>query len=110
MGAGAIGLQVQILLLELVFHVATRTVKLFIALLGAEALRRLAGLMLKTIDREIGHNKARVVFVLEYLGFSDDSSRTCPTFKSLILDFGEAACHLATENGRLTHTSKLCFY
>ncbi len=52
MGAGAIGLQVQILLLELVFHVATGTVKVFIALLSAEALRRLAGLVLKTIHWE----------------------------------------------------------
>jgi len=75
-----------------------------------EALRRLAGLVLKTIEREVVNNKARIVFILEHLGFSDDSSRTCPTFKSLILDFGEAACHPARENGRLTHTSKLCFY
>jgi hypothetical protein len=65
--AGAIGFQVQILLLDLVFHVTARTVKVFITLLGAEsinALLLLLLLVLKTLGRQVGHDKTRIVFVL----------------------------------------------
>ena len=41
MGARAISVQIQKLLLDLIFHIASRTVKLFIALAGREAFRRI---------------------------------------------------------------------
>jgi hypothetical protein len=64
--AGAIGFQVQILLLDLVFHVTARTVKVFITLLGAESINALLLLLLvlKTLGRQVGHDKTRIVFVL----------------------------------------------
>jgi hypothetical protein len=61
--AGAIGFQVQILLLNLVFGVTACTVKVFITLLGAEAIGRLR-LVLKARGRQVGHDKTRIVFVL----------------------------------------------
>ena len=66
MAAGAIGLQVQILLLNLVFHVTACTVKVFITLLGAEAISALLllELVLKILGRQVGYDKTRVVFVL----------------------------------------------
>ena len=63
MGTGAIGFQVQVLLLDLVFHVAARRVKVFITLLGAEAINAWLFLVLKAFDREVGHDKTRIVFV-----------------------------------------------
>jgi hypothetical protein len=62
-GAGAIGFQVQILLLDLVFHITARTVKVFITLLGAEAINALL-LVLKALGRQVGHDRTRIVFVL----------------------------------------------
>src|SRR5271165_303605 len=110
MGAGAIGIQVQILLLDLVFHVAARTVKVFITLLGTKAIRALLLLVLKAFGRQVSHDKTRIVFVLWHLGFSDDPPRACPTLKGLVLELCEAARHAATENGRLTDSSKLLSY
>src|ERR1700730_16576495 len=60
-GAGAIGLQIQILLLDLVFHVAARTVKVFITLLSAEAILGLL-VVVKTFDSQVGDYKTRIVF------------------------------------------------
>jgi len=51
MGARAIGVQIQKLLLDLIFHIAARTVKPFIALGGREAFRRIA---LETFPRQVG--------------------------------------------------------
>ena len=62
MGTGAIGVQIQILLLDLVFHVAARTVKVFITLLRAEAIRGLL-VLVKTFGSQVGDNKTRIVFV-----------------------------------------------
>ena len=56
MGAGAIGVQIQILLLDLVFHVTPRTP------LGAEAIRGLL-VVVKTFGRQVGDDKTRIVFV-----------------------------------------------
>jgi len=52
--AGAIGFQIQILLLDLVFHVTARTVKVFVTFLSAEAIRGLL-LVLKALGRQVGH-------------------------------------------------------
>src|ERR1700740_569394 len=90
MAAGAIGFQVQVLLLDLVFHVAARTVKVFITLLGAEPIRALLLLVLKALGRQIGHDKTRIVFVLEDLGFSDHPATARPALKGLILELGKA--------------------
>src|SRR6516162_11382083 len=109
MAAGAIGFQVQILLLDLVFHVTARTIKVFITLLGAEAISRLL-LVLKALGRQVGHDKTRIVFVLQDLGFSDHPPTAGPALKGLILKLGEAARHPATENGRLTDPSQFFIY
>src|SRR5208283_1050900 len=109
MAAGAIGFQVQILLLDLVFHVAARTVKVFITLLGAEAINALL-LVLKALGRQVGHDKTRIVFVLEDLNFSDDPATARPALKGLILELGKAARHPAAENSRLAYSSKFFLY
>src|SRR4029077_7303410 len=110
MAAGAIGFQVQILLLDLVFHVTARTVKVFITLLGAESINALLLLVLKTLGRQVGHDKTRIVFVLEGLDFSDDPAAAPPVFKGLILELGKTARPPATENGRFTYPSKFFIY
>src|SRR5437660_11272235 len=110
MAAGAIGFQVQILLLDLVFHVAARTVKVFITLLGAKAIRALLLPLLKALGRQVGHDKTRIVFVLEDLNFSDDPATARPALKGLILKLGKAARHPAAENGILTDWRKFFIY
>jgi hypothetical protein len=94
MGAGAIGVQIQILLLDLVFHVTPRTVKVFITPLGAEAIRGLL-VVVKTFGRQVGDDKTRIVFVPLDFRFADHPATERPTFKCLILELCKATRHPA---------------
>ena len=69
MGARAISVQIQKLLLDLIFHIASRTVKPFIALARREAFRRI---VLETFPWQVGNDEARVVLLVEHFGFADE--------------------------------------
>src|SRR6266480_2921156 len=111
MAAGAIGFQIQVLLLDLVFHLTAHTIKVFITFLSAEAINALLVLLvLKAFCRQVGHDKTRIVFVLQDLDFRNDAASARPALKGLILELGKAARHPAAENGRLTDSSKFFIY
>src|SRR6266446_3565235 len=85
MSAHPIGLQVQHLLLEHVFHLSTRTIKLLVEPAGIEPLA--ISVLLETARREVRHHKPRVISGTRHFGFANHPSRPAPTLLGLIFKF-----------------------
>src|SRR5437667_8021801 len=68
MSAHPMGLQVQHLLLEHVFHLSTRTIKLLVEPAGIEPLA--ISVLLETARREVRHHKPRVISGTRHFGFA----------------------------------------
>jgi hypothetical protein len=86
MGAQPVGLQIQGLLLELVFHFAPRTVKLFIEPDGQEPP---ALFPWEPLARQIGHHEARVVSQHPHLRLANYPARPAPGPLRLICKLGK---------------------
>ena len=105
MAAGAIGVQIEKLLLDSIFHIAARTIKLFIALGGREAFRPIAS---ETFFWQVGDDEARVVLLMEHFGFADDPACPAPALASLILELDKFTGHSA-DQARFGARAKECF-
>src|SRR2546422_10539950 len=77
MAAHPVGLQVQHLLLEQVFHLSARTVKFLVEPRRAEpsAIR----LAFEALGRQVGHDKTGIVSGGHHFGLADHSTRATPT-------------------------------
>src|ERR1035438_1955640 len=86
MRAHPVGPQIQHLLLELVLHVPTRTVKLLIQLRRPKALPVFAP---KPLPRQVGHDEPGIVSAAHHLSLAHHPARAAPTLAGLILQVPE---------------------
>ena len=86
MRAHPVGLQIQHLLLELVLHVPSRTVK---PLIQARRTKALPVFAPKPLPRQVGHDEPGIVAAGHHLGLAHDPARAAPTLACLILQILE---------------------